>query len=1019
MHEHDASRPGFIRTKQNASGEQASYYRLDGPVGPPPSETRNGKDKPVEPADESTRHAAYTALSEVLGLNADHHAALVARGLSKQDITAGKFASLPAADRGELAMGVLKLMRPAGVKTSDLRRVPGFIKRDDVAVALAGRAGLLIPVMDAGGNIGGMVLRPDHPAVIDGKTIGKYVWLTSSRDGGPAAVCSAHVPPGASLPTETVRVTEGSLKAAIAQSKSGLPTIGLPGVGSWRRCLPALASLGARTARIAFDADAATNLNVAGALASAARGLVAAGFELEVERWDPRCKGIDDCLVAGDATEVLDGLDAVRFALGQVRRLGGTAHVELDQVLGWVRHYLDRDQAKALFADPELLDGTERLKDRDPISFADVEVLLRKRKLWTVYSGAVKHKKASPKNVATTTAAADVPYVERDGCTYAVFRDPRDGELVEKRIASFTARIVKEITRHEAGEIRRRLEVKATHPAGTIAAVTIKAEEFEPMAWVASELGSKFVIEPGRGTRDLVRHYIQVLSHRERVEHMEVFTALGWQSVSGELVYLHGGGGIGAAGPVAAHVETEKELAEYKLPVPDESRLAAAVEQVLLMPVYLGAESAASIIMAMPFRAVLCPTRFVPHFSGTTGTYKTSTACLGARFFAPGLEPADAMPATWSSTANGLQRLQHDAGDMVLLIDNLVADGEQGARELWKADMVFNAQGDLGGRRRMKPDGTLAAVLDPRGSVLSTGECDPRRRSALGRSLIVEFEPGLIDFDGLKRCHAAARAGHYAQAIACYVKHLAAPGRLDAQRQELRRLALVCQDAALKHTPGCHPRQAEAVAELAAAWGLFLGFAAGQGVLSADRANHSAQMVRDHLFGLLAAQAAIQHESDPAELFVDLVRSLLASKRAVLSATDGTPPPEDIAGACGWEHVTNYAKSGPEGIWQTAPGAARIGWVDDAHAFLDPTAAYAAAERLARETHQVLGTERQIWSRLAETGRIQTDPQTPGTRRRFTRRVVIQKSRQWVLWMLRDEVLALEPPPPQTVSAPP
>jgi hypothetical protein len=309
----------------------------------------------------------------------------------------------------------------------------------------------------------------------------------------------------------------------------------------------------------------------------------------------------------------------------------------------------------------------------------------------------------------------------------------------------------------------------------------------------------------------------------------------------------------------------------------------------------------------------------------------------------------------------------------------------------------------------MKSDGvSLAPVLDPRTSLLSTGECDPRRRSALGRSLIVEFEPGLVNFDGLKRCHDAARAGHYALTIACYVKHLAAPGRLEVQRQELRRLALDYQTAALRHAAGCHARHAESVAELAAAWELFLDFAVSQRAINQATAAARVASVRDALFDLLAVQAAIQNESDPGETFLDLVRSLLASKRAMLSATDGTMPPVEIAGACGWEHVTLNSGGGSYTDWQPASGAARIGWVDDLHVYLDPTSSHAAAERLAREVHQVLGTQRQVLSRLAETNRISTDPQKPGSRRRFTRKVSIEKSRRLVLSMLRDEVLTLE-----------
>jgi hypothetical protein len=243
--------------------------------------------------------------------------------------------------------------------------------------------------------------------------------------------------------------------------------------------------------------------------------------------------------------------------------------------------------------------------------------------------------------------------------------------------------------------------------------------------------------------------------------------------------------------------------------------------------------------------------------------------------------------------------------------------------------------------------------------------------------------------------------------VACYVRYLAAPGRLETQRQALRRLQQDYQAGALKHTSECHPRQAEAVAELIAAWRLFLDFAVEKSAVTRERAVKYVDDVREALFGLLTVQASIQAESDPGEMFVDLLRSLLASKRAVLNGCDGHMPPIDIAGACGWERVSVASGGHLLDDWQPAPGAARIGWVDDSHVYLDPPTAHSAAERLARETHQVLGTQRQVLSRLAEANRILLDCHTPGVRRRFTRRAVIENSRRRVIVMLRDEVLAL------------
>jgi hypothetical protein len=217
MSTHDSTRPGFMRSKQNRDGQECSYYWIDSAaIGPAPSP--NGKQKTVERASPKTCHAAYLALSKVLGLNAQHHAALVTRGLTDQAITAGRFASLPVDHRGETALAVLNLLKNEGINSADLLRVPGFIRRADVPMALAGRAGLLIPVMGADGTFLGMVVRPDHPALDPaGKVLGKYQWFTSSGRGGAAAVAMAHVPPVASQgPHEVIRLTEGALKAQIS-----------------------------------------------------------------------------------------------------------------------------------------------------------------------------------------------------------------------------------------------------------------------------------------------------------------------------------------------------------------------------------------------------------------------------------------------------------------------------------------------------------------------------------------------------------------------------------------------------------------------------------------------------------------------------------------------------------------------------------------------------------------------------------------------------------------------------------
>ncbi len=461
-------------------------------------------------------------------------------------------------------------------------------------------------------------------------------------------------------------------------------------------------------------------------------------------------------------------------------------------------------------------------------------------------------------------------------------------------------------------------------------------------------------------------------------------------------------------------MEVSSELALYRLPAPDLSRLKEGMVRVLAILDNLGSAAApiAAILASMPYRALLGPSRTVPHFSGTTGTLKTSTACLAARFYAPDLEYSDPMPLSWQSTQAGLERLRHVAKDSLLVIDNLIADGEQAHRDLAKADSVINSQGDLSGKARMKADGSPAPRLDPRGCIISTGECEPRRKSSAGRSIICEFKPGMIDFEGLTRCHDDARASWYALTIACYAQYLAVPGRLEAQRTELRRLAQEHQAAAMKHHQRCHLRHAEAVAEWTAGLQLFLRFAVEHKAIGKLDGEIFLNRVREQLFRTLPMQADIQDEADSGELFLDLIRALLGAKRAVLSNLDGVAPDSEAA-QCGWQRVdvSAYGSGGNSTVrsWELPSGAVRIGWIDGGMVYLDPTASYAAVERMARETGQVVGTKRQVCARLAETGRIKTDPPVGDERRRFTKRVTVEKHLHNALWMPVDVLFLTRP----------
>lgn len=98
----------------------------------------------------------------------------------------------------------------------DLRTVPGFVTGRYGGLTLAGGPdAFAIPCRDVEGRIVGLQLRHDRPEAGT-----KYVFLSSSKHGGPSSAYACHVPLHRG-PVEEVRITEGFLKADIATALSG------------------------------------------------------------------------------------------------------------------------------------------------------------------------------------------------------------------------------------------------------------------------------------------------------------------------------------------------------------------------------------------------------------------------------------------------------------------------------------------------------------------------------------------------------------------------------------------------------------------------------------------------------------------------------------------------------------------------------------------------------------------------------------------------------------------------------
>lgn len=297
---------GAFRTKESAKGGTLYFHRLkEGPA-------RDSERRPVtavpsrEPAPVAIRHKVYAALLASCPLSRSHQLDLVRRGLKPPFETAG-YGSLP--EKGRFR--VVEKLRDQ-FSDATLLSVPGIVRRQGndgtPYITIAGKAGLLIPVRNEMGQIVALKIRAD------GLKGDRYRWLSSKSADGPTSGTPAHCPLGVAPGTESVRLTEGPLKADVAGILSGFPTIAADNVGAHLPAVELAQRLGAKTVRMSFDSDAITNPIVARHTVACAEALELAGIAVEFETWNASDgKGIDDLLAAGGTPTVLTGDEAKAY----------------------------------------------------------------------------------------------------------------------------------------------------------------------------------------------------------------------------------------------------------------------------------------------------------------------------------------------------------------------------------------------------------------------------------------------------------------------------------------------------------------------------------------------------------------------------------------------------------------------------------------------------------------------------------------------------------------------------------
>jgi len=597
---------------------------------------------------------------------------------------------------------------------------------------------------------------------------------------------------------------------------------------------------------------------------------------------------------------------------------------------------------------------------------------------------------ASPLNLASappdTKEIRVGEYVETGGQLFRVKTLPNSQEILIP-LANFTARIVADVERDDGAEKTRHFEVEVRRGERT-ATVSVPVAQFPIMRWPVEALGCDAVVHAGAGAADHARCAVQLLSHN--VKRRTVYAHTGWRKINGAWAFLHGGGAIGADGPIdGVEVELPPELEPLHLELPDDP--AAALRSSLNL-LDLGPDRITVPLLGAVIRAVLGGADFTVFLYGRTGVFKTELAALAQSHFGSGFD-ARHLPANFTSTANSNEGLAFLAKDAILAVDEFAPPASGSERDTIHRDAsrLLRSQGNAAGRARMRSDGTLRPAKPSRALLLATGEDLPRGQSARARMFVVEVPAGAIDAAKLTRCQQDAASGLYAQATACFARWLAP--QLDEVREGFRNF---CNDVRPRFSHE-HARTADIRAQLTSALGVFAKFLAEAGVLADSELATFQFRAMAALKEAADAQADFVEAIEPVGAFFRLLCAAIGSGSAHLADPHGGPP-AGRESACGWRPAALG-----EGAW--LPQGVRVGWIHNDDLFLERETAYRAAQAMAPDRAGVEVSPGTLTRRLHERGLLAS---VEANRRTLTIRRTVEGRRIDVLH-LRAEILGLPP----------
>jgi CHC2 zinc finger/Domain of unknown function (DUF927) len=446
--------------------------------------------------------------------------------------------------------------------------------------------------------------------------------------------------------------------------------------------------------------------------------------------------------------------------------------------------------------------------------------------------------------------------------------------------------------------------------------LSVLASEFEGLAWM-SEWGARVIKLCSRGNAWQIARAIQEISVHGSVALIEenVYAHTGWATVNGKRSYLTAAGRLTADG---LDTDTKIDLGEsnmrHALPAPPVGEALRRAVRASLDFLTVGPRQVSALLWSAMYAAPLTAVRSLDTMLwvyGSSGSGKSTISHLAlAHFGSSFIAGRKYVPQIgWNATPFAVETAMFVSKDAPLVIDDYAPQFmSMGERDKLRktANESIRSLGNRLARAKgswRNGDGSIRALHNPRGLVVSTAENPIEGQSLVNRMLYVPIEKGqVLRKEGNPILDAAqehASSGRYAEAMSAFICWLITNWEKAGQEFTTQVDATARQARAL--LPSGFDRLPDYAGILDAAQALALRAFVDLGIITRDVSEMEEENNHAAILEVVTKQAGRVAEQSPAQMFLRAIESLLDRRKVYLAprkSADFVPP--DRADRVGW-----------------------------------------------------------------------------------------------------------------------